>query len=71
MAPVDPVDVTVITGYLNGARRAAQEAQAALHGGDLDVALGYIDNLVHNAQQAQARSEEAARDTDPGVEQAR
>lgn len=61
MAAVDPTDAFVITGYLNGAQRAAQEAQAALDWGDLDAARGFIDNLVHAARQALARAEEADR----------
>lgn len=61
MAPVDPADAAVITGYLTGARRAAREAQAALAGGDLDAARDYIDNLVRDARQAEARAEEVAR----------
>jgi hypothetical protein len=63
--PVDPVDVTIITGYLNGARRAAREAQAALDGGDLDGARNFIDNLVRDVRQAEAAAEEAARSGDP------
>lgn len=61
MPPVDSADAIIITGYLNGVRRAARDAQAALDGGDLDMARDYIDNLVHDARQAEARAEEAAR----------
>jgi hypothetical protein len=65
VAPVDPADAVVITGYLNGVRRAAREAQAALDQGDLDNARDYIGNLVHDARQAEARAEEAARGDGP------